>query len=147
MNIIRFSLAMAASLLMFTPSAKAELVQTQESTPNFCEMAMDSWKSDCNSITLGLVSNYDTFNIKLCSTKGKYVCLILAGEAEELNNYPAREIKLFSVALQEGETIVRNFSGQLVLKPTKEGLSVTGMVENVPINLLFSPSQNPKPAI
>ena len=137
MNIRSLFPFLALLLIVMPSAAKAEEpLQTKEFTPSICEMAVGGFRAPCDLVSIGLVQ--ETFNIKVCTTKDKYICVILAGDAEELNYYPLGEIKLFSIALQKGGTIVQNLSDQLLLKPYKEGLKADGLAENISVNVYFS---------
>lgn len=130
-------LALLATPLL-VPSTMAEmtvpLIEPYTSYPRVCSIIIDSWKGDCESVTVGLLSDYSAFNIKLCSSNNR--CLILIGEVSELYYYPS-SMRIYSVAWQEGKRITKRWSGDLVFGPYHYGYGVAGTLEGSVIGAYF----------
>lgn len=137
-KILYNSFALLATLFLFPNSIMAEttvsLIEARTFYPRGCRIIIDSWEGDCTSVTIGLLSDYSAFNIKLCSSSDR--CLILIGDASELAYYPS-SMRIYSVALQEGKRITRRWSSNLVFGPYLYGHGVSGRLEGSVIAAYF----------
>lgn len=126
---------------LFVPNnvMAGNLVNTHTFYPSVCRMVVDEWKAECEWVTLGLVSDYSAFNVKLCSSNNRgdgLTCLILIGEASELENYPGL-MRISSIAWQENNSIVKQWSGNIIFGPYKDGYGLFGTVQGSVIAVYF----------
>jgi hypothetical protein len=122
---------LALTSLIVSPTAAIAdptLIHSKTFYPDFCRIKIDDWQADCEFVIMGILSDYSAFNIKLCTTSGKYYCLILIGEADELKNYPS-PIYVSTIAWQEGTTIKKKWSSSLAFGPYRDGMGIVGTVE------------------
>lgn len=131
-----FNLAVSLATALLLPSnvVAETLVNAQDIYPRSCHVKIDNWEQKCEWITIGLLSDYSAFNIKLCSSG--YRCLILIGEANELQYYPY-SMRIYSVAWQEGTRITKRWSGNLVFGSYYNGHGVVGTLEGSVIAAYF----------
>ncbi|MEB3190530.1 MAG: hypothetical protein VKL42_09340 [Snowella sp.] len=131
-------LALLATPFLVPNSVIAEtivpLIEARTLYPRTCHIIIDSWEGDCQSVTIGFLSDYSAFNIKLCSSNNR--CLILIGDTNELIYYRS-SMRIYSVAWQEGKKITKRWSSNLIFGPYLYGHGIAGTLEGSIIAAYF----------